>query len=73
MNAAAPVATLILSRADISGLMNLDSWLVGVESGFAAAGDGRAASPPPMAIKGSGGIFHAKGASIELDRLGTGP
>ena len=68
MNAAAPVATLILSRSDISGLMGLDSWLAAVESGFAAAAEGRAASPPPMAIKGSGGIFHAKGAGIELDR-----
>lgn len=69
MNAAVPAPTLILSRADVAGLMDADAWLAAVEAGFAAVAQGKADSPAPMAIAGRGGIFHAKGASIELDRL----
>ena len=66
---AAGAPTLILSRADVAGLMDDGAWLAAVENGFAAAGRGEAASPAPMAIAGRGGTFHAKGASIRLDRL----
>lgn len=69
MNAASPPPTLILSRADVAKLMSADAWLAAVEAGFAAVGQGKASAPPPMAIAGRGGIFHAKGASMELDRM----
>jgi ornithine cyclodeaminase/alanine dehydrogenase-like protein (mu-crystallin family) len=69
VNAAVPAPTLILSRADIAELMDADAWLAAVERGFAAVAKGKADSPPPMAIAGRGGIFHAKGASIDLDRF----
>ncbi len=61
--------TLILSRADVARLMDADAWLTAVEDGFSASAEGQAHSPAPMAIAGRGGIFHAKGASIQLDRL----
>lgn len=60
--------TLILSRGDITALMQPADWLAAVETGFRAAADGKASAPPPMAIDGVGGMFHAKGAAIELDR-----
>lgn len=64
----AAAATLILSRADVAALMDAGAWVEAVETGFAAAACGRASSPPPMAIEGRGGTFHAKGASIDLER-----
>jgi ornithine cyclodeaminase/alanine dehydrogenase-like protein (mu-crystallin family) len=63
-----PPATLILTKADIGRLMQPADWLEAVEAGFRAAAAGDAASPPPMALEGSGGTFHAKGASIRLGR-----
>ena len=61
--------TLLLSRADIAGLMRPGDYLEAVETGFRAAEEGRAAAPAPMALAGQGGSFHAKGASLRLDRL----
>ncbi len=66
MNAALPADTLILTRADIDRLMTPADWLEAVETGFRAAATGHATSPPPMALEGSGGTFHAKGATIQL-------
>jgi len=43
-------------------------WMAAVETGFRAAAQGKATAPPPMAIEGVGGTFHAKGASLELHR-----
>jgi len=60
--------TLILSRRDIARLMELPDWLDAVETGFRAVAEGRAQSPPPMAIEGQSGTFHAKGASLRGDR-----
>jgi alanine dehydrogenase len=65
---AAPPA-LLLTRSDIRGLMDIEDWLEAVETGFAALAEGRAQAPPPMAIDGLAGAFHAKGASLRLDRL----
>ncbi|HEX8654391.1 MAG TPA: hypothetical protein VF693_04110 [Allosphingosinicella sp.] len=59
--------TLILKRGDIAALMDQAAWLEAVETGFAAAANGAARSPPPMHIEGDGGAFHAKGASLRLD------
>jgi len=61
--------TLLLSRADIAGLMRPGDYLEAVETGFRAAEEGRAAAPAPMAVAVQGGSFHAKGASLRLDRL----
>lgn len=60
--------TLILSRRDIKGLMAGADWLAAVETGFRAAAEGLAESPPPMHLHGDGGAFHAKGASIRQGR-----
>ncbi|HLL29498.1 MAG TPA: ornithine cyclodeaminase family protein [Allosphingosinicella sp.] len=61
--------TLLLSGADIEGLMRPSDYLEAVETGFRAGAEGRAAAPAPMAVAGEGGSFHAKGASLRLDRL----
>jgi ornithine cyclodeaminase/alanine dehydrogenase-like protein (mu-crystallin family) len=60
--------TLILTRRDVASLMDQAAWLEAVETGFRAAAEGKAQAPPPMTIHGQGGAFHAKGASLALDR-----
>lgn len=65
---AAPEA-LVLTRGDIASLMAPEDWLDAVEAAFRAAAEGKAHSPSPMHIEGSGGAFHAKGARLELDGL----
>ena len=64
---AAPEA-LLLTRRDISGLMAPADWLAAAETAFRAAAEKRAQAPPPMEVAGEGGAFHAKGASLRLDR-----
>lgn len=61
--------TLVLARRDISELMGLPDWLAAVAEGFRAAAEGRARAPPPLHLEGEGGGFHAKGATLRLDRL----
>ena len=64
----APPPVFILSRGDVQALMDRSGYLEAVELGFRAAYEGKARSPLPMAVEGSGGTFHAKAASIQLDR-----
>lgn len=59
---------LILTRADIQRVMATADWLAAAETAFRAAASGTAVSPPPMHIPTLRGGFHAKGASIALDR-----
>ncbi|HVQ09824.1 MAG TPA: ornithine cyclodeaminase family protein [Allosphingosinicella sp.] len=61
---AAHPRSLILTRTEISALMRPADWLAAVETGFRAAGEGRVDAPPPLAIPGSGGVFHAKAAGL---------
>lgn len=60
---------LILTRRDTAALMDRAAWLAAVETGFRAAAQGDAHAPPPMTLAGSGGTFHAKGATLGLGRL----
>ncbi len=60
--------TLLLGRSAISALMRRSDWLDSAGAAFAALADGRAQSPLPLAIDGAGGTFHAKAASLTLDR-----
>ena len=65
---AEPSATLLLSRSEIRGLMSRLDYLEAVETGFRAAAQGMADAPQPLSLKGRAGVFHAKGASLRLDR-----
>lgn len=60
--------TLLLSGPDIAGLMRPSDYLEAVGTGLRAAARGEAAAPPPLAIGGEGGSFHAKGANLRLGR-----
>jgi ornithine cyclodeaminase/alanine dehydrogenase-like protein (mu-crystallin family) len=60
--------SLILTRSDIAALMRPGDWLAAAETAFLAAGEGRAEAPPPLAIAGTQGVFHAKGAALRGER-----
>ena len=63
-----PRDVLIVTRRDIARLMTPADYLRAAERAFAAAAAGRAAAPQPMHLPVERGGFHAKGASITLDR-----
>jgi alanine dehydrogenase len=59
------MSTLLLTRAEIAGLMTPADYLGAVEMAFRLSKEGRTEAPLPMAIHASGGgAFHAKGAAI---------
>jgi len=59
---------LIITRHDIRRMMTPADFLEAVELGFQASAMGKANSPMPMELPVTHGVFHAKGASISLDR-----
>lgn len=61
-------STLLLGRTAISKLMSPAAWLDAAAEGFGALGAGRASSPMPITLQGGSGAFHAKAASLVLDR-----
>lgn len=68
MNAHQPPDVLLITRGDIVRAMTTADFLVAVEQAFRAAAAGTGSSPPPMHLPAERGGFHAKGASISLER-----
>jgi ornithine cyclodeaminase/alanine dehydrogenase-like protein (mu-crystallin family) len=63
------MSTLLLTRAEIAGLMTPADYLGAVEMAFRLSKEGRTEAPLPMAIHGiGGGAFHAKGAAMFGER-----
>lgn len=62
------MSTLLLSRAEIAGLMRPADYLGAVEAAFRLSKEGRTEAPLPMQIHGVGGAFHAKGAAMFGER-----
>jgi len=59
---------MIITRRDIMRVMKPADFLDAVEQAFRAAAMGKAHSPHPMHLPMQRGGFHAKGASISLER-----
>jgi ornithine cyclodeaminase/alanine dehydrogenase-like protein (mu-crystallin family) len=55
---------LLLSRADVAGLMDFPAYVEAVEAGFRAAAAGKALAPPAAGFNVPGGSYHAKGAAL---------
>jgi alanine dehydrogenase len=63
------MSTLLLTRAEIAGLMKPSDYLGAVETAFRLSKQGQTEAPLPMAIHGlGGGAFHAKGAAMFGER-----
>lgn len=60
--------TLLLSRPEVAELMRPEDYLEAVAAGFRAGEEGRATAPPPLALAGEGGAFHAKAALLRQGR-----
>jgi len=65
---ALPVPALALTRSEIGKLMGPADYLRAVEAGFAGLHNGKANCPAPLSLELEGGGFHAKTASLALDR-----
>lgn len=63
-----PPDALIITRRDIRRVMGPADYLAAVEIAFRAAAMGKAHSPMPMEVPRTRGVFHAKGASLWLER-----
>jgi ornithine cyclodeaminase/alanine dehydrogenase-like protein (mu-crystallin family) len=59
---------LIITRRDVQAAMSASNWLEAAEQAFRGAATGKANSPQPLHLAVPRGGFHAKGASIELER-----
>jgi ornithine cyclodeaminase/alanine dehydrogenase-like protein (mu-crystallin family) len=68
MKSAEPLDTLIVTRRDIMRLVTSADYLAAAEQAFRAAMLGKANAPHPMHLPMMRGGFHAKGASMSLDR-----
>lgn len=58
------MSTLLLTRAEIAGLMTPADYLGAVGTAFRLSKQGLAEAPLPMQFHGVGGAFHAKGAAM---------
>jgi alanine dehydrogenase len=60
--------TLILTRRDVSDLLDLDTCIAAVEEAFRQHGTAQAAPPGVLGIHVSGGGFHIKAGVLQLGR-----
>ena len=63
----APRLPLMIDRALLRRLMDLDDYYAAAEAAFLAHADGRTRMPMPLHIEADAGAFHAKGAYVALD------
>ncbi len=63
-----PPETLVLTRSDVSRLLDLDDCIGAVENAFRAHGEGRVADPGILGFHAPGGGFHVKAAGLPLSR-----
>ena len=68
MTAREPFETLVITRREVIAAMTLADYLGAAEQSFRAAASARAHCPQPMHLPAKRGGFHAKGASIALER-----
>lgn len=59
---------LLLSRADIRALLDMDSCIAAIEAGFQAQADGATLPAGVLGTHATDGGFHVKAAGLTLDR-----
>jgi alanine dehydrogenase len=60
--------TLVLTRSDVSELLDMDACITAVEEAFRLEGEGRAPRAGVLGFPTVGGGFHIKAAALELTR-----
>jgi len=61
--------TLILSRRQVTGLLDVNECSTAVERAFLFHAEGKSLPPGVLGVPARGGGFHIKAAGLELDRL----
>lgn len=60
--------TLLLTRGEVAGLLDLETCIEAVERAFRLQGEWRTTPPAMMGLHVPAGGFHTKGGILELDR-----
>lgn len=60
--------TLLLTRSEIAGLLNIDEYIEAVERVFHLYGEGKTQPPGILGVHAHDGGFHIKAGILELDR-----
>ena len=60
--------TLLLTRADVAALLDLDACIAAVEEAFRAHADGRSLPPGVLGVHAQDGGFHIKAAGLRGER-----
>jgi ornithine cyclodeaminase/alanine dehydrogenase-like protein (mu-crystallin family) len=63
-----PKGTLVLTRSEVTGLLDLRACIEAVEEAFRLHGEGEASAPAMMGVHVPNGGFHTKGGVLELGR-----
>lgn len=61
-------STLVLTRSDVEAVLSPDDCRIAVEDAFRAFGDGKAAAPAIVGVRGVDGGFHIKAGLQRRDR-----
>jgi ornithine cyclodeaminase/alanine dehydrogenase-like protein (mu-crystallin family) len=64
-----PAGTLLLTRRDVTSLLDLDRCIAAVEEAFRLLGEGKAPPPGILGFPAAGGGFHIKSAVLALSRV----
>lgn len=68
MGAKTPKGTLVLTRSQVSALLDLGTCIDAVEQAFRLLGEGRAPDPAVLGIHVEAGGFHVKAGALDLGR-----
>src|SRR5262245_1888412 len=60
--------TLLLTRHDVSALLNIEECTEAVEQVFRMCGEGKTQRPGVLGVHAQDGSFHIKAGVLELDR-----
>src|SRR5215213_8553343 len=63
-----PKGTLLLKRAEVAELLDLDECIEAVERAFRLQAEGKAPPPGTLGLHARDGGFHIKAGLLELDR-----
>ena len=63
-----PMGTLLLTRRDVSSLLNIGEYVTAVERAFKLYGEGKTPLPGILGLHARDGGFHIKAGLLELDR-----
>ncbi len=68
MNTRGPKGTLVLTRSEVAGVLDLEACIDGVETAFRLHGEGRTPDPGMIGLHVPAGGFHVKAGVLDIGR-----